>query len=548
MRACGRVCVGVCVFFVFCFLSYGVTDQMNTTVHGTMGTSPFKLVFGQAPRPSLFPGALQEVVMEEDVEDILGSDEILSDEVDVGGEVGSAGCGSGDLGGAAGCSAHSSASVSPCLSQEGVFCDDEVHPGEVDSSSDSDVVPDSEGEVADSEGCVGSEGLQFASCRHLALRKVADERYRRNAEKLSQKYAASKRKKTVSFAVGDNVSVRVPRIDRSGTDALRVPGVVVDCSAHGMYKIGTAAGILQTCYRSGDLEKFCGTLSGDFTKTNSVSIREACRTFNRGAASKSRPATSCNCMSGCSSKRCRCVKEGLNCVGSCHSGRPCENGERGEERSSVVVVGDEEEEEEEDALASIRVLREGEELSDDIITLTSEHLRKQTSFCGLQPPTLLKVAGQAPMAIGECVQVHHLQSMHWLCTYSSGIDEGRIYVVDSIARQELATDELKNEIRELYAAGPGGYVSKFVCPQRQEGSTDCGLFALAFATELTLGKLPSRPNKVRALRKSLERQPFDKSRLRAHLVHCLQQGQMSPFPRSMTASPSSAISIVISFR
>ena len=212
-----------------------MTDQINTTVHGTMGTSPFKLVFGLAPRPSLFPGALQEVVMEEDVEDILGSDEILSDEVDVGGEVGSAGCGSGDLGGAAGCSAHSSASVSPCLSQEGVFCDDEVHPGEVDSSSDSDVVPDSEGEVADSEGCVGSEGLQFASCRHLALRKVADERYRRNAEKLSQKYAASKRKKTVSFAVGDNVSVRVPRRDRSGTDALRVPGVVVDCSAHYYY-------------------------------------------------------------------------------------------------------------------------------------------------------------------------------------------------------------------------------------------------------------------------------------------------------------------------
>ena len=86
VRACVRacvwacVCVCVCVCFVFfCFLSYGVTDQMNTTVHGTMGTSPFKLVFGLAPRPSLFPGALQEVVMEEDVEDILGSDEILSD-------------------------------------------------------------------------------------------------------------------------------------------------------------------------------------------------------------------------------------------------------------------------------------------------------------------------------------------------------------------------------------------------------------------------------------------------------------------------------------
>ena len=41
-------------------------DQLNTSVHATMKTTPFELTFGQPPRSNAFPGAR---VMEEDIED-----------------------------------------------------------------------------------------------------------------------------------------------------------------------------------------------------------------------------------------------------------------------------------------------------------------------------------------------------------------------------------------------------------------------------------------------------------------------------------------------
>ena len=46
-------------------------DQLNTTVHGTMNTTPFELVFGQPPRQAIFPGASGTHNMEEDAKDLI---------------------------------------------------------------------------------------------------------------------------------------------------------------------------------------------------------------------------------------------------------------------------------------------------------------------------------------------------------------------------------------------------------------------------------------------------------------------------------------------
>ena len=35
---------------MFCFLIHLPTDQLNTTKHGVMKTTPYELVFGQSPR------------------------------------------------------------------------------------------------------------------------------------------------------------------------------------------------------------------------------------------------------------------------------------------------------------------------------------------------------------------------------------------------------------------------------------------------------------------------------------------------------------------
>ena len=50
-------------------------DQLNTTVHVTMKTTPYELVFGQPPQQGIFPGVKGPSIMEEDVEDIIKEDE-----------------------------------------------------------------------------------------------------------------------------------------------------------------------------------------------------------------------------------------------------------------------------------------------------------------------------------------------------------------------------------------------------------------------------------------------------------------------------------------
>ncbi len=61
------------------------------------------------------------------------------------------------------------------------------------------------------------------------------------------------------FEVGDRVSIGVPKLDRTSTDLLRLPGKVL--SVHGkickQYKVATEFGVLNGRYRSGDLQVCC---------------------------------------------------------------------------------------------------------------------------------------------------------------------------------------------------------------------------------------------------------------------------------------------------
>ena len=70
--------------------------------------------------------------------------------------------------------------------------------------------------------------LLATSEKHRQLREQSDEFYRRNAEQMQQKYMKAKQKKVITFSVGDFVSVRIPRIDRSSTDFHRMVCIVVE--------------------------------------------------------------------------------------------------------------------------------------------------------------------------------------------------------------------------------------------------------------------------------------------------------------------------------
>ena len=55
--------------------------------------------------------------------------------------------------------------------------------------------------------------------------------------------------------------------------------------------------------------------------------------------------------------------------------------------------------------------------------------------------------------------------------------------------------------------------------QKQINSSDCGLFALAFATDLCHGVDP-------------QTQAYDQENMRAHYVDCLESQEMVPFPKT----------------
>lgn len=67
--------------------------------------------------------------------------------------------------------------------------------------------------------------LLSTSQKHLERRALADKHYRKNAQRMKDRYNS---KKVQIFKVGDAVSVRVPKIDRSATDLRRLPCIIVE--------------------------------------------------------------------------------------------------------------------------------------------------------------------------------------------------------------------------------------------------------------------------------------------------------------------------------
>lgn len=55
--------------------------------------------------------------------------------------------------------------------------------------------------------------------------------------------------------------------------------------------------------------------------------------------------------------------------------------------------------------------------------------------------------------------------------------------------------------------------------QQQQGTNDCGLFSIAYALELCVGRNP-------------ESISFEQRRMRGHLLKCFEEGALTPFPTS----------------
>ena len=112
--------------------------------------------------------------------------------------------------------------------------------------------------------------------------------------------------------------------------------------------------------------------------------------------------------------------------------------------------------------------------------------------------------------------MHHVRNNFWITSSSTA---GCVEVFDSVYNN-LSTDTVV-QLATIYQnlAEKNVLQVKIVPCQRQTGSTDCGLFAIAWAFELANG---NRPEQV----------TLDQEKMRAHLLNCFAKRNIVRFPQA----------------
>lgn len=133
--------------------------------------------------------------------------------------------------------------------------------------------------------------------------------------KMVQKY--SKRHDIQHFEIGDIVSIKVPREDRTATDNRRLFGRVLEEPYSHRYKILTYSGIIKRLLPTKGLGVVDKALWSDISIPES--IKEITLGFAaREASTSARVGVSCQCKGPCNTRRCRCYKEDKECSVHCH--------------------------------------------------------------------------------------------------------------------------------------------------------------------------------------------------------------------------------------
>ena len=155
-------------------------------------------------------------------------------------------------------------------------------------------------------------------------------------------------------------------------------------------------------------------------------------------------------------------------------------------------------------------------LNDMHIACSCAFLKKQfPSIKGLQSPILQKTL---PISNhNNIIQVIFLEKeKHWAVISTLNSDKDVVYYYDSVYSSiSLITQQVI--VNLLKPTGSLTVKIKNVC--KQIGGKDCGLYALAFCTDLAHGHNPCS-------------RVYNQQDMRYHLKSCLEEGKLTPFPIS----------------
>lgn len=134
---------------------------------------------------------------------------------------------------------------------------------------------------------------------------------------------------------------------------------------------------------------------------------------------------------------------------------------------------------------------------------------------GLQSVLLSNLATGYDYMTTESLQIHNNGELHWLTTSTVG-HPGEVFLFDSLNRE--ITDDLDKQIRSIYSCDQSKPIIKKIKIQKQVGGVDCGLFAIATATDICHFNNPYEIT-------------YDQSKMRKHLIECFNNNLLTPFPR-----------------
>ena len=160
----------------------------------------------------------------------------------------------------------------------------------------------------------------------------------------------------------------------------------------------------------------------------------------------------------------------------------------------------------------------GQQLSDVEINFAQQLLKEQFPKVNGLTNTLYqeKRVERGETSVLNKLQIVHCKiRQHWIVASTFGCSLNEVKVYDSLFYN--CDNETEHVIANLFQCGPNKVTVKVAYSQKQSGSSDCGVYAIAFATAVVNGLNPSRLK-------------FKQEVMRSYLVNCFTKKHISPFP------------------
>ena len=90
----------------------------------------------------------------------------------------------------------------------------------------------------------------------------------------------------------------------------------------------------------------------------------------------------------------------------------------------------------------------------------------------------------------EFIQILHNGKDHWITISTIGAKHPEVFVFDSLYYR--ASDSIQQQIASILQTDEEVITLKFPKVSMQQNSSDCGVYATAYATALCLGESPSK--------------------------------------------------------